>query len=328
MDLGPSAMTNTDVISEVLRSVHLSGTVYFEAQVDSPWAIHIPDNSVANFHLVTSGSCSVDVPGDDPVRLVTGDAIVFPHGLGHTLGNEPGRAGINGAELFDHMDDAGVVRLRNDGGVRSTIICGHFEFDDRLGHPLFRALPHMFHVPAGHHPGWKNVAEMAVHRSRQQSPGSHALTDRLAEVLIIELLSDLDAQGASFIAALGDPVVASALHVLHERPDHDWTVGDLAREVAVSRSTLATRFTELVGESPIRYLTRWRMQRATQLLVESRKPAGEIGHAVGYQSPYAFTRAFTRELGESPSAYRTRARPKMVPGAGVGQATVRSRAGR
>lgn len=308
MDFAPSAVAGTDVISDVLRSVHLRGTVYFEAQVESPWGIHIPDNGVANFHLVTSGSCFVDVPGDDPVRLVAGDAIVFPHGLSHTLGNEPGRSGVDGAQLFDHMDDADVVRLHSDGGARSTIICGHFEFNNRLGHPLFQALPHILHAPAGYHAGWKSVAEMAVQRSRQQSPGSRALTDRLAEVLIIELLSDVDAEGAGFITALSDPAVASALHVMHEGPNHEWTVSELAREVAVSRSTLATRFTELVGESPIRYLTRWRMHRATQLLVESKQSAGEVGHAVGYRSPYAFTRAFTRELGEPPSAYRTRAR--------------------
>ncbi len=301
-----SVTAGIDVISEVLRAVHLNGTVYFEAQVESPWGIHIPDNGVANFHLVTNGSCFVDAPGEDPVRLEEGDAIVFPHGLAHTLGNELGHPGVDGAQLFDRMDDAGVVRLESEGGAQSTIICGHFEYDNRFGHPLFQTLPRVIHARAGEHPGWKTLAKMAVERSRDRSPGSRALTDRLAEVLVIELLSDVDATGEGFISALADPVVASALQVLHERPNYEWTVNELAREVAVSRSTLASRFTDLVGESPIRYLTRWRMHQATLLLAQSQKSAGEVGHAVGYQSPYAFTRAFTRELGVSPTAYRAR----------------------
>lgn len=297
-----------DLISDVLRSVHLQGTVYFEAQVESPWGIHIPDNGVANFHLVTSGSCVADVPGEETFRLYAGDAVVFPHGSSHTIGYEPGHSGVDGTELFQHMDGDGVVRLPHEGGDRTTIICGHFDYDNRVEHPLFQALPKVLHAPAGHHPGWKTIAEMAVQRSRDLSPGSRALTDRLAEVLVIELLSDLDMEGVGFMGALSDPVVASALQVIHQRPDHDWTVAELACEVAVSRSTLAARFTELVGESPIRYLTRWRMHRATELLVESTKSAGEVGYAVGYQSPYAFTRAFTRLLGEAPSTYRARVR--------------------
>ena len=122
-------------------------------------------------------------------------------------------------------------------------------------------------------------------------------------MLLIELLSDLDQQ-VGFVAALADPTVAAALHAIHEDPSRDWTVASLAHHVAASRSVLASRFSDLVGESPIRYLTRWRMQKATQLLRDTTLPASQIAEIIGYSTPFSFTKAFVRELGMPPTTFR------------------------
>lgn len=300
-----STSTGTDVISDVLRSIRLDGTLYFEAQLSAPWGIHIANSGYANFHQVMSGSCFVSVEDDNWIELGEGETIVLPQGSTHTLCNEPGDATIDGQSLFDRIDDDGVVRL-GVHGASTTLVCGHFSYDRELNHPLLQALPPVIHGQAGRYPGWTNLAQLAVARSKGLEPAAQALTDRLAEVLLIELLSDLDQRQSGFVAALADPTVAAALHAIHDDPARDWTVATLADHVAASRSTLASRFTELVGETPIRYLTRWRMHQATQLLRDTTLPAFRIAELVGYSTPFSFTKAFTRELGVPPSTYRQR----------------------
>lgn len=297
--------TGTDVISDVLRSIRLEGTLYFEAHLTAPWGIHIAKGGYASFHQVTSGSCFVSVEDENWIELGEGETIVLPQGSTHTLCNEPGDDTIDGQSLFDRIDDDGVVRLGAKGPT-TGLVCGHFSYDRDLNHPLLQALPPVVHGQAGRYPGWTNLAKLAVARSKGLEPAAQALTDRLAEVLLIELLSDLDQRQSGFVAALADPTVAAALHAIHADPARDWTVATLADHVAASRSNLASRFAELVGESPIRYLTRWRMHKATQLLRDTTLPAFRIAELVGYSTPFSFTKAFVRELGMPPTAYRQR----------------------
>jgi AraC-like DNA-binding protein len=172
---------------------------------------------------------------------------------------------------FDDFVDRGEVERRRGVEEEAALVLGC-----QVGGDVF--------VVGGHGPenGWTNLAQLAVARSKGLEPAAQALTDRLAEVLLIELLSDLDQRQSGFVAALADPTVAA------------------------SRSTLASRFTELVGETPIRYLTRWRVHQATQLLRDTTLPAFRIAELVGYSSPFSFTKAFTRELGVPPTTYRHR----------------------
>lgn len=296
--------TRSDLTGDVLRSIRLEGTLYFEAELTAPWGINIVDSGNANFHQVTAGCCWVSVDGGPWIELTEGESIVLPKGSTHALCSTPGDEIVDGMRLFEHIDDDGVARLGG-SGVPTTLICGHFSYDRELNHPLLQALPPVMHAESGRHPGWTNLAQLAVARSMGLRPGSQSLTDRLAEVLLIELLSDLD-EREGFVAALADPTVAAALHAIHEDPSLSWTVASLASHVATSRSTLASRFTELVGESPIRYLTRWRMQKATQLLRDTTLTTSQISELVGYSTPFAFTKAFVRELGVPPTTYRHR----------------------
>lgn len=316
----------TDVISDVLRSIRLSGTLYFEAQLTAPWGIDIADTGFANFHHVAAGSCWLSFDGGPWTELGAGESVVFPHGATHTLchrladgtngiGGTPGNGGaarsgrvegngsVDGQALFQYVDDDGVARMGGPG-PQTTLVCGHFSYDQELSHPLLQALPPVIRGEQGRHPGWTNLAQLAVARSKDFAPGSQALTDRLAEVLLIELLSDLDQQESGFTHALADPIVASALQAIHDDPAQGWTVASLASHCATSRSALAGRFTDLVGESPIRYLTRWRMHRAAHLLRETTLPAARVATLVGYSTPFSFTKAFARELGVPPTVYR------------------------
>ena len=295
--------TGTDVISDVLRSVRLQGTIYFEAQLTAPWGIHIANSAYASFHQVTSGSCFLSVEDGTWIELGEGETIILPQGSTHTLCNEPGDDTIDGQALFDRIDDDGVVHV-GDQGPTTTLVCGHFSYDRELNHPLLQALPPVIHGEAGRYPGWTNLAQLAVARSKGLEPAAQALTDRLAEILLIELLSDLDQHQSGFVAAFADPTVAAALYAIHGDPGRDWTVATLANYVAASRSTLASRFTQLVGESPIRYLTRWRMHQATQLLRDTTLTTARIAELVGYSTPFSFTKAFARELGIPPTTYR------------------------
>ena len=295
----------TDLVGDILRSIRLEGTLYFEAKMTSPWGITIVDSGNANFHQVIEGSCHVSVAGGQSFELIAGESVVFPFGSNHSLCSSPGQETVDGTQLFEHLDDDGVVRLGGKGQSTTTLICGHFSYDRDTHHPLLQSLPPVMRGNTTRHPGWTTLAKLAVDRSTGLQPASQSLTDRLAEVLLIELLSDLDEQ-EGFVSALSDPTVAAALHAIHENPSHDWTVASLAHHVAASRSMLASRFTELVGESPIRYLTRWRMQMATQLLRDTTLPASRIAELVGYSTPFSFTKAFVRELGVPPTTYRDR----------------------
>ena len=284
-------MSEHDVISDVLRSLRLEGTLYFEVRVTAPWGFSIPASDHAVFHFVTQGTAWLSTEEQEWVRVESGQTVVFPHGTAHALSHEPGGRGIDGRTMFERVDDDGVVRLHGSaGGSGATIICGHFSYDQTLPHPLVKSLPSVV---------------LAVDRSQDLAPGARALTDRLAEVLLIEVLADLSERDSRFVRSLRDPTVAAALHALHESPDVDWTVASLCSHVGVSRATLATRFSELVGESPIRYLTRWRMHLAARYLRKTTLSAAEVGMRVGYGSPFSFSKAFSRELGMAPSHYRS-----------------------
>ena len=309
----------SDLISDVLRSVRLDATVYFEVQMSGRWGIDVAASDAASFHYVTSGEAWARV-GDRPwLRIAAGRTIVLPHGDAQSISSAPEDGpGGDGRALFDRMDDAGVVRLTDEAGTTdelaaasaaspgTRIICGHFATDRTLDHPLLSSLPSVITAPAERSAAWAAVAELALARSRELAPGSSALTDRLAEVLLIDVLANVDPADAGFVRSLRDPVVASALHALHDEPDRAWTIASLANEIAVSPSTVSHRFADMVGESPMRYLTRWRLHLAAGLFRDTALTNDQVARRVGYQTPFSLSKAFTREFGLAPSVYRHR----------------------
>jgi len=312
-----------DALSETLRVVRLIGAIFIRARFTAPWCYQSPRaDSIAHilepgaeriviFHLITEGECFVEREGAEPLRLAAGDAVLFPHGDAHRMASEPGLAPAQGSRL-DHV----LARRPREvafggGGPMTRLVCGYMACDKRLARMLFAGLPPVVRVNVrGSNAGtWLEASvRYALAEARSPRPGGSGVLAKLAEVLFIEVLrlymNEQSPGRTGWLAGVGDRVVGAALTALHKRPAHAWTLEDLAREAGTSRSVLAERFQALVGTSAMQYLTQWRMMLAANLLCHTDAPLARIAEDVGYQTDTAFSRAFRREFGAPPAAWR------------------------
>jgi AraC-like DNA-binding protein len=266
---------------------------------------------VVIFHMITEGECFVELGDDRPTRLIAGDVVIFPAGDAHLMTSEPGLAPVSGARL----DEVLLRRPRHlaygGGGATTRLVCGYLACDARLARLLLAGLPPLVRVNVrGSNAGtWLEASiRYALAEARSPRPGGAGVLAKLAEVLFIEVLrlymNEHDAGRTGWLAGVGDRIVGAALHCLHKNPAHPWTLEELAREAKTSRSVLAERFQNLVGNSPMQYLTQWRMLLAANLLRRSNVPLARVAEEVGYQTDTAFSRAFRREFGLPPVAWR------------------------
>ena len=330
-----------DVLSDVLRVVRLSGAVFFTADFSAPWAIESPipemlasavmpeAECVVLFHILVEGECEVVCQGHPVTTMETGDVIVFPRGDQHTMRSHGAGTPTPLASIFSPGGYDEPPQLSYGGGGRtSRFVCGYLNCDQRFS-PLVEALPTMLLVrsrddysaidavdasgsrptvvPQGSGTWLGTTLKFTINEARAARPGNAAMLGRLTELMFVEILREymhrLPANQGGWLAGLNDAHVGKALRLLHANPTRNWTVGELARESAISRSALAERFTELVGDAPIRYLANWRMQLAKQLLREGAH-VQEVATRVGYESEAAFNRAFKRATGSPPAAWR------------------------
>lgn len=311
-ELPPSA----DPLGEALHFLRMSGTYYARCEFSAPWALELPAfPGTLMFHVVTSGECTLVVPGAAPRVLRPGGLALVPHGQGHRMESDPGAVGI---ELFDVPGEELSERyelLRIDGGGEPvTTICGVIQFDHPAGRHLMGLLPGLIMVD-GNTPleqDWlRTTLRLMAFEARALRPGGETVITRLADVLVIQAIrSWLDqdpAAQAGWLGAMRDPQVGRAINLIHRTPGEEWTVARLAHEVAMSRSAFAARFTTLAGEPPMQYVTRWRMRVAPMLLEDRTATLAEIAEQLGYRSEAAFSRAFKRETGMSPGAARAAA---------------------
>jgi AraC-like DNA-binding protein len=318
-----------DVLSEVLHAVRLSGAVYFDFELSSPWVAEAPPSRevahlvmpgaqrVIEFHLIARGSCWGAIAGGEPIRLQQGDIIGFPQGDAHVLSSSPGLRELPDRSIFVRPPTPLPIHYRIGGGGadQARIVCCFLGCDDRPFNPLLAALPQVIHVPAvahGETAAWLGtLLDLASSEARGGRPGSDNVLARLSELLFVEAiryhLGTLSAAETGWLAGLREPLVARALTTLHGSPAEAWTVQRLAREVGASRSVLAERFTTLLGQPPMQYLALWRMQLASRRLLDGESVAA-VASAVGYESEAAFSRAFKKLVGASPSAWRHQAR--------------------
>lgn len=329
-----------DVLSDVLRVVKLSAAVFFSAECSSPWAIEspIPDlltpvlmpeaDCVVLFHILTEGSCIVECKELPVVKMSAGDVVIFPHGETHTMRSHAGVKAAPIGSVFPPGSSEGLREVAfGGGGDKSRFICGYLNCDQRFG-PLTTALPTMLLVRsrddyaveaidgngvrparvAGGSRTWLGTTlKFTISEAKAARPGNAAMLGRLTELMFVEILrqymQQLHAGQRGWLAGLNDTHVGKALRLIHANPERNWTVGELAREAATSRSVLAERFTELVGESPMRYLAGWRIQLAKQLLRDGVN-ISEVSERIGYESEAAFNRAFKRTTGSPPASWR------------------------
>lgn len=331
-----------DVLSDVLRVVRLSGAVFFTADFSSPWAIEspIPDRlasavmpeaeCVVLFHILVEGTCEVACPAHPLTRMESGDVIVFPRGDQHTMRSHGAAVPTPLASVFTPRRHAEPPQLSyGGGGHTSRFVCGYLNCDQRFS-PLVESLPTMLlvrsrddysaieaidasgsrptGVPQGSSTWLGTTLKFTVSEARAARPGNVAMLGRLTELMFVEILREymqrLPTSQGGWFAAINDAHVGKALRLLHANPERDWTVDELAREVALSRSVLAQRFADLVGEAPMHYLTNWRIQVAKQMMRDGTHNIQEVATRVGYDSEAAFNRAFKRATGTPPATWR------------------------
>lgn len=310
-----------DPLSDVIRAVRLNGAYFYFVEAAAPWSVWtvaarelVPRvladaEHLISYHVLLTGSCWGGLDGEGQVQMKPGDVIVFPHGEAHVMSS---------AERREKRDEAGVSAvsqryadtvLIGPAGARDTkFVCGFLGCDLRPFNPLLAALPRRLLVP-GIATGWlSEFPARAVAESRMGRVGHLTMLTRMAELMFIEVvryhIEQQPSTHTGWLAGLVDDVVGPALSRLHERPDHSWTLPELAHACATSRTVLSERFSRIVGVPPMLYLKRWRLQLAADQLCRSHAKVATIATQAGYDSEAAFSRAFKQETGLSPASWR------------------------
>ena len=298
--------TRSDAVGEALHVLRMSGTFYCRSELTAPWGFTLPAMpGCLWFHVVTSGRCLL-AAGDEVRELGAGDLVLVPRGEGHLMRSDPAASAPSIMAIPHEIDERYALLRHGGGGEPATMVCGAVRFDHPAAKTLVGLLPELVHVPVSPLTGrLQDTLRLIALEVEELRPGGEAVITRLADVLVIQAIRTWleTAPRTGWIGALADPQIGRALAVVHRDPARDWSVAALAGEVAMSRSAFAARFTELVGEPAMAYVTRWRMHVAMDRLGAGETVA-RIAAALGYRSEAAFSRAFTRVVGESPSAAR------------------------
>lgn len=318
-----------DAISDVLRAMRMGGALYLNAEFTAPWCTTArPDRElctafmprserVISYHLIVEGTCWAQLE-DDPasaIRLSAGELLVIPHGDEHLIGSALDIPPAPSVPLLASQAanaPGEIIKLSHGGGGTVTrLMCGFLACDEILSNPLLSALPGIFKIDMRNDPrsAWlESSLQFAVTESAQGKPGGAIVIGKLSELLFVEAvrrcIDALPEDRKGWLAGMRDRSIGRALSLLHSQTAHEWTVEELARKVGMSRSGLAQRFTDLVGEPPMQYLGRWRLQVAAQELLSSARSLAIVAAQVGYESEAAFNRAFKREFGMPPAAWR------------------------
>ena len=316
-----------DALSDVLKSVRLEGAVYINAEFTAPWCVQSKfglasvrarlagAEQVLFFHFLTEGSCKVRLADSaDALEVVAGDLILFPNEDKHLMGSDLHLTPVEAGSLIsaDDAADADLIQMRHGGGGAATrFVCGYLACSRSVCRPLLEALPRVLHIPTGDGPAatlLRDLLRVGVRESSASRPGGGSMLAKLSELMFVEAMrryvETLPPAGKGWLAGVRDVHIGRALALMHGKPDKAWTVDELAREVALSRSALAERFTALVGEPPIQYLMRWRLALAARTLRSGGDPIARVAERSGYESEAAFSRAFKREFGVPPAAWR------------------------
>lgn len=308
---------------DLLREMRLTGGIFLDAEFTSPWCISArvtPEDcapftraprQIIAYHYVIAGRLFITVGNQPPVGVEAGEIVVLPRNDHHTIGSSPELVPVNADDLIQPAADGGLARIVYGGGGEPTqILCG-FLGNDLPRNALISLLPDILKLSVADSASgdWiESTFKFAARELASSHIRSPAIVSRLAEILFMEAVrryldSPLSEENKA-IAGINDPIVARALSLIHDRLSHRWTTESLAREAGLSRSAFADRFTRAVGEPPMGYIARLRLGRAATQLTESAQPIARIASNIGYESEAAFNRAFKREYGVPPAAWR------------------------
>jgi len=314
-----------DAFSEILSGVKLNGAVFFTAEFSAPWGFTTPASKVMTekvapgaahlvlYHLLIDGSGYVEMEDGQSFALTPGDVVIFPHGDPHHMSS-----GRSVKPPFPNYGITPKIKARDlsplcagGGGAVSKFVCGYMTCDPHLSRPILNGLPPVFKVnvradSSGH---WLETSILhLVEEAASGRMGSEAMLAKLSEALFVDTLrryvDGMPEQQSGWLAGARDPVVGRSLALLHGRVAHPWTIAELSEAVGISRSALVERFSRYLGEPPMTYLTRWRLQLAAESLKQTSRGVADIAADIGYESEAAFSRAFKREFGQPPGQYR------------------------
>ena len=317
----------TDTLSDVLKTVRLTGAAYFDIAAQAPWSVHSPAREVMlprilpradrliAYHVVTAGRCFASLDGGEAVPLEAGEVVMFTNADPHVMSSGAGmRAAPTTADMID-IADAGLlpfhINLVNGGAPTARLVCGYLACDAKPFNPLLEALPPMLKAgdPHRNDNGWLGqFIHFAVAEVAEKRAGSESVLTKLSELMFIDVvrryIEELPPQQSGWLAGLRDPAVGKALALIHARPSFNWTIEGLARQCGTSRTVMAERFVQFTGTPPMHYLAKWRMQVASEMLNRGNANMATIAAEIGYESEAAFSRAFKKMMGVPPSAWR------------------------
>jgi AraC-like DNA-binding protein len=313
-----------DVLSEVLRAVRLEGAMFFNGEFSAPWCFYSPETTaiipelapgagrLIVYHFLTEGRAYARLPEGPREDLTAGDIVVFPHGGGHYLGNGAPERPVDAMTTFEDNLKAGLKVARYGGGGETTkFVCGYMACEPRLAEIFLAGLPKLLKVHLANENSGQWLAQsirFSVGEENEADAGRSLVLAKLAEVLFVETLrryiNDLPVEQTGWLAGTRDPSVGQALALMHKEPANSWTLADLARRIGLSRTVLAGRFRHFMGESPMAYLTRWRLRLSAEMLRSKDSSIADVALAVGYGSEAAFNRAFRREFDCPPAQFR------------------------
>ncbi|MDD9939887.1 MAG: AraC family transcriptional regulator [Myxococcales bacterium] len=303
-----------DVLSDVLRVAQLGHAVLARNELLAPWGLLVGKEVRAAVHVVQRGLCWLRIGKEEPVRLVQGDVAFLPHGLSHTLADTPDTPPVPFEEGLEHMAArlSQLPQVPSDAAQEATtLVCADVQFDHSVPNPFIDALPNVIHLSAdvaAQDESLQSALRIMFRETQKQRNGTEFVVPPLFDVLLVLVVRAwLERQPAAtggWLGALRDQKIGKALVLIHAAPEAPWTVQGLAEKLGLSRATFARRFAELVGEPPLAYVTRWRMNRAAQLLRTTTLPIEQVASKVGYESTTAFGNAFRRFLMTTPSRYR------------------------
>ncbi|CDX27436.1 Transcriptional regulator, AraC family [Mesorhizobium sp. ORS 3324] len=331
-----------DALSDLLKTVRLTGATFFDIKAQDPWAVCSPApasilpkilpgaDHLISYHVLTAGRCFARIIGKEAVPVEAGEVVVFTRSDPHIMSSNPDlRADPPTADVLEIASASQkpfhLNYVSGDGSISAGLVCGYLACDALPFNPLLEALPPV--IKAGDSKGdagWLGqFIKLAVSEVAQKRAGSETVLTKLSELMFVDVLrryvESLPPQQTGWLAGLRDPHLSKALALIHDRPAHNWTIESLARECALSRTVLAERFTRLIGIPPMHYLAKWRLQIASELLSAGNSNIATIAADIGYESEAAFSRAFKKMIGVPPSAWRLGVRA--VPGSGSDEAS-------
>ena len=327
MSIRPDMEAKLDPITDIFKTMHVTAFGLHRLEATAPWGlrqenevkVHVrhsgktmPPADLAHFAMLSRGNCWLSVEGiKEPIPLTGGDCFLLARGTSIVLRDSPRtRPKWTFREIGARAN--GNVALCGGGGAPTTIVCGSLSFDEARLKPITQLLPNFILMKADQARtlALHNTVQALASEMAEQAPGSEVVANRLAEVLFVHLLRAHIASGPArnkgWLRAIFDPQIGAALNAIHDNVNTPWTVESLGEAAGMSRSAFALRFKELLGQTPLEYVTEWRMQKAMQILQQRGRKLIDVARLVGYESDAAFSKAFKRVVGANPGEYLKR----------------------